>query len=1259
MGATVGVQLLCFPFSLFDAILGLLPLQLLLLQGIPADDLLLTKEAEEQLKDLAGNAMSTTVVGACMLSALVLGCDSLNPRPRLENNQSDAAVVSSLVPRPLAPATNEVRIVKDMGNYESTQLCLAPVVEQFASEDASDFFSEADSSAQKCSSEGYDKTIPTSSILSCKECGQSSSLEFATPPRKFEEHVFVSMKDGTRSQPAAFRQKLLDLLPMRFELHGFNADSLNMPNGTEKKLWESWKTALSAATLSNCDENGSPAEFRFFQVTRSHIWTVLYKGTNGSKLELRISRTGALWLLFAKAPAERGSLRDALERPIARMCIRNLKDSGLLCGTWEICLPIVSPIDLSIVGAGSKVDSWSTKLGLKGGFEEEYYRYEKLEIGLMSNGHNELEKLVCGVYKLLPKCGGACGSLHKRVQVTPGAGDIIDDMYLFLESGRCTVGSEDMYVFSSYPARTGFGEYREVVLKVDPKYRPVFSKDSEADSKDKLVRAFIPGQWVSTHASIKLISNSNDDSTDQKVSRVTSPSTSLLVSMSYDGWNRCPEVLSCDIPMSNGDKLYQLCSRGLPTNNTGSAIMEVNLRKSKFLFKSLAFVTSRLTIPNVLSQAWLPLESTLDQRIHGEPCQKCAPAKPRVKWSVITKGGRQQYVPIEDGKQASVYEQALKKRPSPWKVHLCAEPGKVSTECSSRTLQLRIGCNAASLAHRALAMFPQSLAREFGKAARESMSFDWRIVPHVEKQSGSFPKLRFTSNKETPPAEQPPRFQKYDLRPEQLRSLSWMLAQEASEEPFMEEEVTESILPNMNWRAEGRVRRPVFVRGGIIADEVGYGKTAITLGLIDAAPSVNGAPPDPPKHISNGWMRTHATLVIVPSHLMGQWPKEIDKFLGEAHKRVLVIKDMTGFNKLTSEKVQSADIVVVNFTVLSNDTYFSRLARLAGVNHNSLPRCGKTGGKHFNAVYNECLTGLAKRVSMMKEDCSRVFDSIENDAFLHATKELEAKSAIRLDGKKAVYKKISEEQTKVEGSAVAKDSLSPRKDVGNREAVRSKLRKDDPWELSFPNVQHDVGRMKCPPLEMFFWDRIVVGMSKDRATSSNVEIQPPQTCRENSDMIPFSCFATDEFHYLEEKKDRARVLALVVLGLKASFRWCLSGTPPHENFTDVQSLAKLLGIHLGVNEGLPNKKLAKRSEESGLDKFTELLEMRSIQWHERRHKQAQLFLDRFLRQNIAEIDEIKCEEHLIQIDLPPAEKAIYLELETHLKVLLALFPISP
>ena len=143
------------------------------------------------------------------------------------------------------------------------------------------------------------------------------------------------------------------------------------------------------------------------------------------------------------------------------------------------------------------------------------------------------------------------------------------------------------------------------------------------------------------------------------------------------------------------------------------------------------------------------------------------------------------------------------------------------------------------------------------------------------------------------------------------------------------------------------------------------------------------------------------------------------------------------------------------------------------------------------------------------------------------------------------------------------------------------------------------------------------------------------------------------FTYLT-KKDREHVLE-VVSNLNCSFRWFLSGTPKHSNFNDISILASLLGIHLGVDEMLPGLKLSKKyfteRENSGVESLSQYLENRSIHWHHRRHELAQSFLNRFVRQNVAEIDEIPFEEHICYIDLPPVERAIYMELETHLKSL--------
>ena len=48
-------------------------------------------------------------------------------------------------------------------------------------------------------------------------------------------------------------------------------------------------------------------------------------------------------------------------------------------------------------------------------------------------------------------------------------------------------------------------------------------------------------------------------------------------------------------------------------------------------------------------------------------------------------------------------------------------------------------------------------------------------------------------------------------------------------------EITGVLSPLIRWHAEGCARRPVRVRGGVLDDQVGYGKTAISLGLIDCA----------------------------------------------------------------------------------------------------------------------------------------------------------------------------------------------------------------------------------------------------------------------------------------------------------------------------------------------------------------------------------------------------------------------------------------
>ena len=104
--------------------------ELLLLQGIPADDLLLTRETEKQLRDLAGNAMSTTVVGACSIAAIVLGVNAL-AKGRNEDKYKNMAETKNLVRAPIirhdSTQLSSVSLTFELGEYEDKQLALKEI----------------------------------------------------------------------------------------------------------------------------------------------------------------------------------------------------------------------------------------------------------------------------------------------------------------------------------------------------------------------------------------------------------------------------------------------------------------------------------------------------------------------------------------------------------------------------------------------------------------------------------------------------------------------------------------------------------------------------------------------------------------------------------------------------------------------------------------------------------------------------------------------------------------------------------------------------------------------------------------------------------------------------------------------------------------------------------------------------------------------------------------------------------------------------
>jgi SNF2 family DNA or RNA helicase len=100
-------------------------------------------------------------------------------------------------------------------------------------------------------------------------------------------------------------------------------------------------------------------------------------------------------------------------------------------------------------------------------------------------------------------------------------------------------------------------------------------------------------------------------------------------------------------------------------------------------------------------------------------------------------------------------------------------------------------------------------------------------------------------------------------------------------------------------------------------------------------------------------------------------------------------------------------------------------------------------------------------------------------------------------------------------------------------------------------------------------------------------------------------------------------------------------------------IASFLGLKLGVDSFAPEATNADnfkniRSELSAFEKFRSYQEKHSYCWHKRRHDLAQSFLDLFVRQNTAQVNDIKCFPSIEPVVLSVDHAVIQEELYQHL-----------
>ncbi len=117
------------------------------------------------------------------------------------------------------------------------------------------------------------------------------------------------------------------------------------------------------------------------------------------------------------------------------------------------------------------------------------------------------------------------------------------------------------------------------------------------------------------------------------------------------------------------------------------------------------------------------------------------------------------------------------------------------------------------------------------------------------------------------------------------------------------------------------------LKGGLLGDKVGFGKTLTTIGLIASRESAK-MPPIPEQYKNQFWHAPKTTLIFVPSNLIAQWESEIRKFLPQKKWKILRIENITSLRKQSVNKIKEFDIILCTYRIAYSPGYEDRWKEL-------------------------------------------------------------------------------------------------------------------------------------------------------------------------------------------------------------------------------------------------------------------------------------------------------------------------------------------
>ena len=1152
------------------------------LQGLPTNKIHLTRETQKELLDLAGNAMTSTVVGAILLGTLTHAAKLL-PLPLLPVNiiNPDFSVPKS--------AMAGLDLVQDeMRDFTPH---FGPVTEKMPP--LKRMQDRAALSVRLCSCEGPLR-ITRSEIKICIACGATVCSQHAgSPKHHLEPH---ELQSATRESPAKFEAVLMRAIPTRL--------SLSLTPQMVAAAQASNDNAQSAEYL-RVIETALADIFVFESVKRSQSWTVTYKAFKMS-LKFVINKHEARWELYVMPPEDapvKAKIRELLHQPVACMILSDpAKD--ILCGQWKVRPATGVKMRVKVEGGGGMIASFRQGLGLEDFTNEKVFKTIKLEV--LDEIDRRRKATVDGVWQVLPRCGTANRLLHQRKFWPKKLNNPNQELFLFLDPDRLGPNKEDFVIIADdhsrhqiSDTRIKLAEFTTAEGQTEP-WRPGFEQST-------VVHCELPGEWIACSASLSVAC------ADDLIVRLPTAGAIERLQKGTACTDKGISLLYCEVPWYGEipDALGESGARIL--HESDFPITKLGLdwlvhRLEYPLSKALDFQSS------VENQGW---RECAPETTMKTACGSCAPVPPAIKWTcVVKKGARQttEMKPVEDFENMPAYEREYKNRPSPISIELRVDQSNPDKPVGTVNVHLSI----IPLIHRAQAMLP------YNPHAQQQPEISWRLLTMAS--SGVVPALsgfRYTTNKNDAEATfaftdedgeiltQPVQYTEIEdgyevektkhvevwLRPEQSRQLSWMIKRDRSDcDLWMESSTIESRCESLGFRLEARTQRLVRSRGGILADDVGFGKTVAMLALARATESQSRL--EMSKLIPDGLITSAATVFIVPSPLIPQWYSEAVKFW--PHGRVVAIRNIDDLKITRVKDMVDADIVVVSVDVLVEKDYVKRCSALAGLPDTvplSNTRQYSSWQQHAQKRIRQNMFDFrysGKSPRKWPRALQEQINAFESDPANHAKIPSE-----RLKGA-ALQKHFESLKDESKGKGKAKEKeKAPSKD-GNKTALEEDMGM--------------LGDVTFPVFSMIRCRRMVI----------------------------------DEQSYLSELEIQA------IKGVYVQSTWALSATPGLKDFEDVSRLASLMNVYLGGADdtkhvtGENNGKNIS-SQRTDREAFETRIKEHSDSWYYHRAAAAQSFLDFFLRKNIKFGGHIMSVTHIHPV-IPTALERILL-VEHHASLL--------